>query len=331
MGRIRIDRVPVIGGTPGTARQGAMESDMQPVGRRRKVEVVDLMRVGERAGTLTFLGPVKSEVEFAREEVTVGGRSIAWWRHEIRVDRVRADDATEAPLDGAREGEAVVVTEWPWSQEWADLARLRKANKDALDPTRDWAGLSPDDVICRVDALDYDVFETNHRYLTAAISRPLSTLGIADPRATRDGYEVYGLCADHDGYTRALLETDVVARLIATTRRGTLDCVPKNAKVEGVIPRRLPREARTEALSLMLLSLRQTLAGPAHGDDADWVGEPVAKLAEQIYKGHVWNLVKRVLNREEFEKKHGKLLREYLRKHPDAGATPGDDEEAAAE
>ena len=90
--------------------------------------------------------------------------------------------------------------------------------------------------------------------------------------------------------------------------------VPDVAIAAGQSPRPIPIEAKDEGSVLMMLSIRQALAGPGDGDDAAWVGKKVTDLVELIYKGHVWNLAKRIETRRRLEKEQGEMVRKYLKK-----------------
>ncbi|MCY2966347.1 MAG: hypothetical protein NT069_22400, partial [Planctomycetota bacterium] len=50
----------------------------------------------------------------------------------------------------------------------------------------------------------------------------------------------------------------------------------------------LHETTRQDANWLMLVSIRQALAGPDQ-DTSIWLGRPVTDLVEQIYKEHVYN------------------------------------------
>ncbi|MBI4881456.1 MAG: hypothetical protein HY812_17605 [Planctomycetes bacterium] len=296
MGRIRIRDISRTG-APGEEQSCCdMTGGMTEVGLRPRVSSVDLMRVAERNGEWIFFGPVQSQVRNDRKHPEVAGRTLRWWRLEVRVRRARG---AEPGLDGARPGEDVVVAEWPWSQEWVHAARLRRANKDGRAIDGAWASLSDAELIRRLDKdLAYDHFETNGDYLTAAISEPDQPLGLSHPRDEHERTcEVFGLCPGFDACVRALLETPAVADLLSLTAKGTLDAVPADARQHGV-ESRLPQEARDEGNSLMLLSIRQALAGPADGDDHASQGRLVTDLVGQIYRGHVWNLAKRIAARD---------------------------------
>ena len=151
--------------------------------------------------------------------------------------------------------------------------------------------------------MPYDFWEKGP-FLTAGISGPDMPSGDGESREISwkaRARLVLGVCDDFDAYVNELLESDEIKELLRRTECNEIDFWPlkdrHNHEVRLTVRPRLFDEVINEAYSLMLLSIRQALAGP-HEDSQKYEGKPVTVKVNHIYRGHLDRL-NRKINREE--------------------------------
>jgi hypothetical protein len=126
----------------------------------------------------------------------------------------------------------------------------------------------------------YDPWERNAT-LIAGISSSSGPLMKQEPRNIA-GDLVLGICPNFDALVSEILEAQEIQHLIRVTERGHMRM--GHPKVKKTF--RLHPELVDECQMLMLLSVRQALAGPRKEPEL-WIGKPVWRLADQIYHDHL--------------------------------------------
>lgn len=251
---------------------------------------VPAMLVARQDGQPHYLGEVPLAVSLVWRIIEDAcGRRHRWWRLEAKLD---SHDSRVRP------GFDLVVAEHPYGSGWVHRTSFRPGSKKGSDERphllkADYASLA--DVVRDVDQLKYDYWEKGS-FLTAGISQP--DLPLTDDHRIRNTQErallVFGVCGGMADLEQALWQTRAVGNLLRATESGRLRFWSPKARFR--LPPRLLEDVKAEAPSLMLLAIRQALAGP-HRDDEQWIGRPVTAKIDEIYRGHL-NRRNRLLSRQ---------------------------------
>ena len=235
----------------------------------------------------------------------VSGAVARWCRLEVQVARKLPKGEGESPLKAGME----LVLGRARASCWAANATFKNSNRKGPDERRnplEKPASGIEEVIERLELLPYDAWEKGD-YLTAGVSLPPDPLSAEDEFETRNysrGNWILGACPDVESCLEQLRAEPKIKELLKLTEESRLRFWPSHLKHE--VPsayRTLHREAQDDATLLMEVSMRQALAGPDDEPDAessmdetaresetvDWIGEPVTKLVEQIYKSHLYN------------------------------------------
>lgn len=257
--------------------------------------IIMAMRVDRRGETFAYLGEVP--IRFAtvwRIVSDLEGHCYRWWRLEAKV---------AVHTEEVRPGDQLIVAEHPYSRRWVRRTPFKNASKKGGFDRTNFASKrlnSMREAIIAVENVSYDYWEKGN-YLTA---------GISDPEIPFEAFEairnvqqqallIFGLCNDADRIERELFESKDVQTLLRATENNTLRFWAPHAKLRT--RPKLFDEVKAESAALMILSIRQALAGP-HCNSCDWIDTPVVKKIDQIYRGHL-NRSNRALAKE-----HGKML-----------------------
>ena len=144
---------------------------------------------------------------------------------------------------------------------------------------------TPGDMIDRLESLEYDFWEKGH-YLTAGISVPPKPM-FEDARNYSRGLWVLGVCDDYSECWNTLLNSELVQQLLTWTDDGSLEFWPTHTEIPDRYKKLHPM-AQSDGNWLMQVAIRQAIAGPDKECSA-WIGKPVAEFVEQVYKGHIYN------------------------------------------
>lgn len=239
----------------------------------------------DRDGELVFQeeiaatwGPVEKNVPYQRQESSrVVMDQARWWRVEVQV-------GTKATL--IEPGMELVMARLPAAC-WVVSVPFRKSDRKGATE-RDNPLASPcsslEEVTSRLEDLDYDYWEKGN-YLTAGVSIPSDALS-GERRNFSRGDWLLGVCCDLNSACEQLINSERALKLLAWTENGQLKYWPTHVGIPEHY-KTLHTEVKDDAGWLMYLSIRQSLAGPE--DDASWKGLPVMDLVELIYKNHVYN------------------------------------------
>jgi len=268
-------------------RQALPADDAREVGATARRTSVTAMCVGKvGSGDLVYQKEVPIHLAVAWRVVDDAGHRHRWWRLEAKV---------EARNDGIRPGHQLVVAEHPYSGGWLHYVPFKPGSKKGAEERADFHSRrfqSLEDVIGACEALPYDFWEKGN-YLTAGISQPELPFDPGEPprNVQKQALYVFGSCESLPSHEEALLRSGPIQELLRLTERGTLIFWPPDVKLPEPPP--LFDEVKEDANSLMMLSVRQALAGP-HRDSDRWIGRPVAEKVDQIYRGHVNAMNRRV-------------------------------------
>lgn len=280
------------------------------------------MLVGrDDAGRLVYVEETPVEIAFQWRGVEYGGgRHHEWWRLEGKVARVYS------PISA---GAHFVVAEHPYGNGWHDHARFkpecRKGPGERPDPMQKEFN-STAELMEWVESLPYDFWESQ-AYLTAAISkpRPPAALGKAVRHYQKEALLVFGACPNFHACEQELLGGEVVEQLLKDTRANRIAFWKEGAKL-STRPK-LYDEVIDMAVSLMVLSIRQALAGP-HRDSENWVGRPLTDRIGQVYREHLNRCNRsRARDLKRFSAYRDRIIRRVKdgrkRKGPEAGPGEG--------
>ena len=263
-------------------------SASRPIGRVPGRVDATLMFIGPSSldGELVFQkeidatwGVVEKSVPYQRHESDRDVMGLArWWRVEVQVG---TKDTLIEP------GMELVMARLPAAC-WAVSAPFRKSDRKGPGE-RDNPLASPcngiEDAINRLEDLDYDYWEKGN-YLTAGVSVPPDPMSGERRNFTRGDW-LLGVCHDVNAASEMLINSQRAKTLLAFTENGTLKFWPTHTKIPEQY-KTMHADVKDDAGWLMYLSIRQSLAGP-EDDDASWKGRPVMDLVELIYKNHVYN------------------------------------------
>jgi hypothetical protein len=239
------------------------------------------------------------------------GQRRNWWRLEIKSD---------VKYKYIKAKHNLIVAEHPYGNGWTSQAPFKVGSKkgalERMDIPNEYFD-SIDVLSSYIENMNNDYWETGN-YLTAAISQPDLPFDPAMRNVQQSGLFIFGLCENAKDAEELLIRDSRVRELIGATERGTIRFWSPDAQLAS--SPELLDEVKDEGWSLMLLSIREALAGP-HCDSDQWIGRPVTEKVDQIYRGH--------LNR-----RNRKLTEERQRLSPldeggvSDGATRGESEEA---
>jgi len=288
------------------ARVRALSTEFDEAGEVGSVgdKQASVMVVGRTkpGGPLIYQGEVDGSLWFRPRNLQIRDYgTLSWIRMEFRVPRANGVVA---------ERHQFVVAEHPYSNGWVHRTRFKTPyKKGPVARRRLLARLqkgSNNDraIIRRVEALPNDLWESG-RFLTAAISAPEMPHGNLDAQVSWKikARLVLGTCRDFHACESELFNSDRVSELLQLTEQNRIRFWSRKAK-----PTSLPRlfqEVIDEAPSLMLLSIRQALAGP-HAHCGSYVGKPVIVKVSQIYRGHLNNRNRQVSRNIHQESKYQK-------------------------
>lgn len=261
-----------------------------PIGGIPLQNIIMAMCIGRRDGILTYVEEVP--VRFAmtwRVVSDLESHCYRWWRLEAKVAAHTAE---------IQPGDQLIVAEHPYSRGWVRRVPFKNASKKGGFDRTNFANKrleSMREAIRAAENASHDYWEKGN-YLTAGISDP--ELPFNGPDAVRNVQRhallIFGLCADANRIERELVESEEVRTLLRATENNTLRFWAPHAKLRT--RPKLFEEVKAESAALMILSIRQALAGP-HRDSRDWIDIPVIKKIDQIYRGHL-NRSNRVLAKE---------------------------------
>lgn len=221
------------------------------------------------------------------------------WRLEIAIDVKKAGPVKPAHM--------AVVAQIPYGNGWVQASSFKMYSKKKRVQDESQSGVlildNAEDVEGKLEmAISHDLWETSHRYV-AGISFPNGYRGIISsyPRNTPIDF-VFGACPDFIGLRNEVMTSPEIQDLLNKTQRGAL-AFWRRGKVHG--RPRLHENTRTAASALMLLSVEQSLAGPAKGV-RQWIGKPLWKLVEYRYCNHLNNA-----NRKEDRRSEDQLNERY--------------------
>ena len=235
----------------------------------------------------------EGEVLFGAEEpiyVAVQLRTI-----ELRTGRTvgtfRLEAKAHEKADGPRAGDRLIVSEAPYGNGWTTTARFRRGLRRARVDRARVQALTLEEAQRELAAQPHDPWETG-AYVTAGIEPPgEAQLGGPLRSYGRAACWVFGVCEDVDAHAAALIASFRAQRLLDDTMRGRLRIVrPSASRAPVVVP--VHASVRDDAHELLLLSIRQALAGPAYDDATEqdaWTGRPVLDLVERLYRDHLHN------------------------------------------
>lgn len=214
-----------------------------------------------------------------KEERLQGSVRARWWRLEGKIDCGPADCAEICERD-----HFLVVAEHPYhSTQRVHWAKFKRGLHKGREERPDLAGKpSLPELLQAIENLEVDYWETGSR-MTAGWSEPEQTLRDDKGRNWRDALYVFGICdlgksKCFDDLVTTLFDSETGKTLRQQTEDRTIQFTPKWAP-----PVRLYDEVAKNGPGLLLLAIRQALAGP-HKDSETFFGRPVMNLAARIYR-----------------------------------------------
>jgi hypothetical protein len=239
---------------------------------------------------LVFLKEVPIRVSWdIKEEFLSDGTSWRWWRYEAKVD-------PRGEGRGVRSGQSLVVAEYPYSISRIHQGLFKSGSHkgpERISLARRFS--TGKELLKEVEGLRVDYWETGN-LLTAGLSNPEMSFR-PDRNARRyhkDALYVLGICENFAEVEKKLYATQYAQDLLRMTR---------NRKIiftHGTVnpPPRLYQEVADQGEALLLVSIRQALAGP-HTDPDRWTRKPIMKLVDRIYRDHLNACNRRVRGRNE--------------------------------
>lgn len=228
---------------------------------------------------LRWFGVVRRDLEHS-------GQSFAWWRLEAKAD------SHERKI---QPGDCLVCAEEPYSTYWAAWGLFRGPNRkgEANLPLEPFG--SKGVAASWVNASANDWWESD-KFLTAAIFTDEFAISSHESASNvrRSARFTLGVCPAvagtgnaFDAAFEALWHSDDVRSLLGQTHNRTIPVAYR-----GVNAPKISAEVAEQAEHLMMISLRQALAGPAEKSEMLF-GKPVLTLATRIYRNHLNNLNRR--------------------------------------
>lgn len=222
-----------------------------------------------------------------------GGPPMMWWRLEVQVERgntlIKPDDQ-------------LIVAEHPYANGWVQYAPFKRSCKKGGDerttlPIDTWQ--TPITILDWIERQPHDFWERGD-YLTAGISQPAMPFitGKGVRKSQRKALLVFGVCSDFDESVKDLWSTPAVVQMLELTERKKIGFGYPEARAE--VRFFLADEVVQERESLMLLSIRQALAGP-HKNSDTWIGRPVVENVAWIYQEHLNRRNRQVVRKQKRE------------------------------
>ena len=256
--------------------------------------VLTISRYDEKLGWI-FAEDIEGQYCFSMKhenwQMKVGDHSetrvASWIRMEVRVANVRR---------AARSGFDVVLGRPP-AMMWVMSTPLKNPNhKGSIGNQLRSRTFSDENEMKKwIEGRATDCWETG-KCLTAGFSIPPDSFSSVKRNYTR-GPWYFGLCSDFEQAVRELTTDHRVAELLKRTERGVLDFWPKRTQVPVPdVYKKLRSEVKQEANSLILISIRQALAGPQSSNA--WIGRSVLDLADRYYRNYLYNMNRRLITEE---------------------------------
>ena len=263
---------------------------LEPIGALGLPQKALLMRCGfemaERGG-LFFEGTTSAAFrlrerlwEYTQSPDTSRLQRAKTWRMEFTVG-VKG----RGPL---RAGHEVVMAQKPYENGWLQYAAFKNFRKGSSERRKlkvpDTEVLRKSGIESPIEWLEsrgkFDPWQSNARYV-AGFSLPNGFLSLRQRNSGSDF--VVGICPNFEDLSHQLLGVKEIQRLLDRTRRGWI-VFWNHSKVKTML--RLHPDVIDECEYLMLISVRQSLAGPWHAPST-WLNQPVWKLARLIYLNHL--------------------------------------------
>lgn len=260
--------------------------DAGPISPMRMPLEAWVMRAGfepHSRGEIVFEGETRVGVRFSerlwrykQKPDTATERSARRWRLEFW-----ADAGSAAPL---APGHTMVIAQEPYANAWLQSAAFKmytkKSEEERPMPVVDELKKDEDPVDWLERHAPHDPWEHNARYV-AGISQPRGFF--SDKPRNSAGDLVLGVCPNLDELVKKIMDSSEIQHLLSETLAGRL-----RYWYPGVVPP--PPHPCSEVLDdcpmLMAMAVQQALAGPRKLPEK-WIGQPVWKLADMIYRDHV--------------------------------------------
>jgi hypothetical protein len=254
--------------------------DAHQIGAAPKQQSWSACRIGRGPdGSLTFLDELPIRVGWdVKEERLSTGQRHRWWRYEAKID------PKQPGCEHVKAGHSFVVAEHPYGIERVHHATFKRGLHRGPEqrPDLDRRCTSGEELQRKVEELAADYWERG-KLLTAGLSNPETTFRPDGGRRNQqDALYVLGICDDFEHRIRELADSKESTQLLRLTANRTIRIWPGNVDQ----PLNLYDEVAEHGPALLLLSLRQALAGP-RTEALKWKGEPVMKLADHIYRDHL--------------------------------------------
>jgi hypothetical protein len=249
---------------------------------------------GANCGRLVFIDEVpaawrvveRSLIWRQRSDAAITSQLLRWWRVELQ--------AVADGENGAAAGMDVVLARPPGAY-WFASASFKVANKkgdEARDAFLDCLYESPEEVLQQIEKLPFDFWETGKR-LTAGLSIPSAPAAEVGKSYSR-GQWLLGLCENIAQAVDVLSADPWIVQLQSLAQEQRLQFWPMQLELPENYRRYHP-ELSEEIPFLLTLALNQSLAGPEQ-DDLRWPGRPVAELAGEIFKDHLYRWNRRLVD-----------------------------------
>jgi hypothetical protein len=271
------------------------------IGAVSKQQAITACRIGMGTDNeLAFLDEVEIKVSWdVKEELLSDGTNWRWWRYEAKVDPRREGSAVKP-------GQSLVIAEHPYAISRTHQSFFKvgshKGREDRSSLAKRFA--SGEELMKNVEALRIDYWERGN-WLTAGLSNPEMSFRPDGQgrRFDKDALYVLGICENFENSVENLITTSHARKLVRITRNRSIRFWHHNVTT----PPRLYEEVAEQAESLLLISIRQALAGP-HMNSESWKHKPVMDLVDHIYRDHLNACNRRVRARNEIGENSGSEL-----------------------
>lgn len=247
---------------------------------------LDVMRVEKRHGEWVFDQEIRTQYFVQAKAFPLSDHETArWLRFAVRV-------AAKGPIVAS---DVLVLAAYPISRRWHAAVTFKPGNRkgDQADRAREShpsASAPPfesEQAMHRwIEALPHDLWEKG-AYLTAGISRP----GVeVKARNVAMGRKTFGtLRGSVDCVVEELFGHARLAELRRIAAQGTLACAPINGVKRGLDPDVSLNSSVVGSIDALLgEAILRALAGPRTSDSTQWLGRPVWKLADRIFRDLVY-------------------------------------------
>lgn len=255
--------------------------DAHEIGSGPAYESRDAMRIGRTSDTnseLVYLGETQLDYKSRLRLIEDGaGKRWRWIRWEFQVSTRQTEVVR---------GNDLVISEYPYSIGWVLASPFKPWTKlTAEEQTEELSKQrfsSLEDCLDWVEDRRYDYWEKD-KLLTAAISIPTDAAPPSERLRNTSKPPVYGICTNFKTCEQELLDSVEVQKLLSMAKANTLKFAYSTRKNQKLHP-----AAQEAAPALMVLSIRQALAGP-HNNSEKWIGKPVTKYIAAIFCEHLDN------------------------------------------